>query len=379
MNVNQPHPPPEDLFAYRDGELKAERRAVVEAHVLSCHACREAIDEVSRLESELKRRAEDPGEQYLERMTEQVMGKIQTSEAAPRAERRRSEAEAEWEAKRARAPRFPWVALVSTASAAATVLIIAGLLIRQGAVLKNPPRPSVLERSAPDAARSRAMLDSVGARSDVGATGKKRANREIASKDGEVRGDQKVAIRKELAKSEADQARKADGNVNSPTVQDEKLQYKSGASDETVNQLGAAREKSASEAPAQSAPSPTAAGGLFSSPGEVSRFGALLQRYGLPPVWGPGISDENVLRAEPALRNLYRTGGIASPVDSARARLYFAEAMRVKASAAPDSETVEEIVHHYRRAIRLAAGDPETQRIAAQRLQEFLREQAQQP
>ncbi len=142
----------------------------------------------------------------------------------------------------------------------------------------------------------------------------------------------------------------------------------------------AGREKAASGAPsAQSAPSPQMAGnGLFAEPADP-RFLALLQRYGLPPTWGPGISDENVLRAEPALRNLYRTGGIATPVDSARARLYFAEAMRVKAGAAPDSATADEIIHHYQRAIRLSAGNPETQRIAAQRLQEFLKERTPEP
>jgi hypothetical protein len=86
-----------------------------------------------------------------------------------------------------------------------------------------------------------------------------------------------------------------------------------------------------------------------------------------------------VLRAEAPLRNLYRTGGLESAIDSARARLYFAEAARVKAGADPDSATAEEIIHHYQRAIRLAAGHPDTRGIAAQRLQEFLDERGQEP
>jgi hypothetical protein len=106
---------------------------------------------------------------------------------------------------------------------------------------------------------------------------------------------------------------------------------------------------------------------------------SLFQRYGIPPLWGPGVSDESILRAEPALRNLYRTGGAVTPSDSARVRLYLAEALRVQAGAAPDSAAIDEITHHYRRAIRLAGGDAELARIAAERLQEFQREQHEEP
>jgi anti-sigma factor RsiW len=388
VSPDQLHPSREDLFAYRDGELKPDRRAVIEAHVVSCHVCRELIDEVSRLEADLKSRAEAPGEGYLERLTERVMGKVRAGDTTPVAERRRSDAEVEWEAKHARAPRLPWVALISTASAAATVIVIGVLLIRQGAVLKHPPQVSVLERSAPDAARARGKTDSLGARpSDAGAAGKRRANREVASKEDAQRRDQAAEPRKEVAKVEADRSQKQSGDA-APTVGEGEAKLKEGGNarggvvDEglfgTSKSDQKAQQKDASALPsAPQAAAPQAANEAATAGG--ARFTALLQRYGLPPTWGPGISDENVLRAEPALRNLYRTGGIESPVDSGRARLYFAEAARVKAGAAPDSATADEIIHHYQRAIRLSAGDPETRRIAAQRLQEFLEERTQAP
>jgi hypothetical protein len=52
-------------------------------------------------------------------------------------------------------------------------------------------------------------------------------------------------------------------------------------------------------------------------------------------------------------------------------RLYLAEAARLRAGATPDSATYGSILHHYRRAIRLAR-DAETARVARQRLQDFV-------
>jgi hypothetical protein len=376
MALNQLHPSREDLFAYRDGELKPDRRAVIEAHVLSCHICLELIDEVSGLEAELRSRAEAPGESYFERLTDQVMTRIQTGEAAPQMERRRSEAEMEWEAKRARAPRIPWLALISTASAAATVLVIAGLLIRQGAVLRKPPRPTVLERSAPDAARSRAKLDSLG-NADKDAAGKKRGSRETASKEDQARNDQKMAARKELPKAEADRDLAAGQAAGKPAMQEEQPSHPGPADQGLFSKTSETKPKEAAGSlAAPSARAPEAANEAAPSIAADPRFAAFLLRYGLPPTWGPGVSDESVLRAEAALRNFYRTGGITSPVDSARARLYLAEAVRARESA-PDSATAEEIIHHYQRAVRLSAGDAEVRRIAAQRLQDFLSERAQ--
>jgi hypothetical protein len=82
-----------------------------------------------------------------------------------------------------------------------------------------------------------------------------------------------------------------------------------------------------------------------------------------------------VLRAEPALRNLYRTGGAATALDSARVRLYLAEASRIRlGSDLPDSAAVESITHHYQRAIQLGASDAATASTARARLDDFLRE-----
>jgi len=105
-----------------------------------------------------------------------------------------------------------------------------------------------------------------------------------------------------------------------------------------------------------------------------NRYESALSRFGLPPLWGPGVSDDLVLRAEPVFRNLYRTGGATTPLDSARVRLYLAEAERLRAGAAPDSAAIDEIEHHYQRAIRLGRDDPATVSMAAQRLRDFLSE-----
>jgi len=141
VSANQPHPPREELFAYRDGELKADHRVVVEAHVLGCHACRELIDEVSRMEAELGAGAPAPKEAYFERLTERVMTKVLAADTAPAVERRRPEGEAaaetEWEEKRRLKPKLPWFALASTASAGAAVIVVVVLLVREGAVWRE--------------------------------------------------------------------------------------------------------------------------------------------------------------------------------------------------------------------------------------------------
>src|SRR2546427_1993482 len=139
MTASQPHPTPEDLFAYRDGELKADRRVVMEAHVLGCHVCREMIDEASRLEADLMAGTGAPGDSYFERLTEQVMSRVAAADTAPAHERRRAPAEAELERKRASEPKLPWFALASTASAAAAVIVVVVLLVRHGGDWRRAP------------------------------------------------------------------------------------------------------------------------------------------------------------------------------------------------------------------------------------------------
>ncbi len=382
MRSEQPHPNREELFAYRDGELKADRRVVIEAHVAVCHACRETIDEVSRLESDLKGRAQEPGDSYFSRMTESVMGRIAAVAPPLQHERRRSDAEAEWEKKRTRAPRLPWVAVFSTVSAAVTVVVIGVLLFRQGALMKSAPPVAILENSAPDAARQRAVAESsAGGRAESDASGKKRADEVGRSKDSSTRENAAAGSGEDLAKNEETKDKVAEQEANKPTLQDgdQKLQVRSEApagavvgqkmTSEDLRSLPADQMSAARKA----AESPRTAGAAAEGAGQ---YQALLRRYDLPPLWGPGISDELVLRAEPALRNLYRTGGVTTAADSARARLYFAEAARLKAGSFPDSTAIDEIVHHYQRAIGLSGGDSETGRIASARLQEFLREQS---
>ena len=100
-----PHPSHEELYAYRDGELPAERRLVVEAHVVGCRACRESIDEVSALEAQLRLAPDGVEEGYFDRLTERTMERVHAADIVPRVERRRSAAEIEADETRRR-PRF---------------------------------------------------------------------------------------------------------------------------------------------------------------------------------------------------------------------------------------------------------------------------------
>jgi len=98
-----------------------------------------------------------------------------------------------------------------------------------------------------------------------------------------------------------------------------------------------------------------------------SPYDALMQRLGIPPVWdGSRVTPEALERAEPELRALYVSGGAGQ--DSARIRLYLAEAVRARYTPG-DSVAYEEIEHHYKRAIALSKGDVKTARVAAERLQ----------
>ena len=384
MSANQPHPPREELFAYRDGELKPDRRVVIEAHVLGCHACRELIDEVSRMEAELGAGAPVPKEAYFERLSEKVMAKVLAADTAPAHERRRpeaqAEAEAEWEEKRRLKSKVPWFVLASTASAGAAVIVVAVLLVREGAVLRRAPSVAVLERSAPDAGRLGAKTDS-GASRAGGARGKEkkaaaRAEPPVAAAPS---GDLKVALDKEQPRADT-KAEAYKQKANEPQQEGEVAQGKISDAREkdSVSRAGPRSDELAMN---KAAPQPSAdlAPGGNAAPAVGGALKALLDEYGLPPVWGPGVSDEMLSKAEPKLRNLYVTGGAVTASDSARVRLYLAEAARARAGAAPDSAAIDEIVHHYRRAIRLAGSDAEIRRVAAQRLADFLSELGDEP
>jgi hypothetical protein len=102
----------------------------------------------------------------------------------------------------------------------------------------------------------------------------------------------------------------------------------------------------------------------------VREYDELMSRFGLPPVWDSSVMPEALGRVEPALRNLYVTGRAGS--DSARVRLYLAEAARLR-YAPGDSTLYQEIQRHYQRAIELAGPDAETARVAEQRLRSLER------
>jgi len=103
--------------------------------------------------------------------------------------------------------------------------------------------------------------------------------------------------------------------------------------------------------------------GAGSTPGA---YNALLRRFGLPPVWAEGLSSESLKRAEPELRYLYQSG--RADTDSARVRLYLAEAARLRYVSGQDTTLYYQINRHYRRAIRLGGPDGDVGRIARERL-----------
>jgi len=312
------------------------------------------------------------------------MAKVLAADTRPALERRHpeAEAEAEWEEKRRLKPKLPWFALASTASAGAAVIVVVVLLVREGAVLRQAPSVAVLERSAPDAARMGAKADS-GRANARGARDqeRKRAVRTEPPPATAPSEDSKVALGKVQSRADGQAgANKLKGDQqkqetlaypdkNSPEREKDVASRAASGADELMSKK-AAPEPSAALAPVPLRAGNEEAGGALRS---------LLDRYGLPPVWGPGVSDEMVLKAEPALRNLYRTGGAATAADSARVRLYVAEAIRARVGSAPDSAAVDEIVHHYRRAIRLAGSDAELRRVAAERLADFLSELGDEP
>jgi hypothetical protein len=95
-------------------------------------------------------------------------------------------------------------------------------------------------------------------------------------------------------------------------------------------------------------------------------YDSAVRELGLPPVWDDRVSPDALQRAEPRLRLIYQTGRAGA--DSARVRLYLAEAARLR-YAPGDSALFDQIVHHYLRAIRLAGPGSDVARVATGRLQ----------
>jgi putative zinc finger protein len=322
------HPPSEDLFAYRDGELVPEKRALIEAHVMGCSVCRTFIDQVSALEAELRQSPDQAPAGYLEGLHESVRARIATgaSEAgAGKKERRGDEEGTGGERGRVKeAPSLPWAAIISTVSAAAAVMVVVVILIKQGPYQRMfTPGPKATASRTPAAKNEVAPAP---APTEEGKDRLQKRADEVAMKTAPAPAPAGLAAREEANKA---------------------------ARPESMFQM-VGGEPSA------------AVGSLSEEAARSPRYAAILARYGLPPLWdGARVAGEALANAEPEFRSLYMSG-IAGR-DSARVRLYLAEAARLR-YAPGDSTLYLEILHHYRRAIELAGPDAETARVAAERL-----------
>ena len=382
MKDDSLHPPSEDLFAFRDGELSPEKRAIIEAHVMGCSVCRSFIDQVSSLEAELRQSPDRAPAGYLDSLQEKVRARIAVaaSEAAGvgapavgapegrerrRAavglrERRRDDAGSRRDRGRVKeAPVLPWAAVLSTASAAAAVLVVVAILIKQG-----PYQRMIM----PKASKAVSPSAGVGAKQEGGETGERGAPAGTAGNEARASGapgkkvaagalapgkDAGVAAREKSAAQAEGSA--ADQGALKPNVAPTEQSLTREESPEIRAELK--QQPQASAAPRAPAIEPQAL-----APG----YAAVLSRFGLPPLWdGASVSPEALANAEPELRSLYVSGGAGN--DSARVRLYLAEAVRLR-YAPGDSTLYDEIQRHYRRAIDLAGPDAETARVAEERL-----------
>ena len=355
---NEPlHPSSEELFAYRDGEIVPEKRAIIEAHVMGCSLCRSFIDQVSALEAELRLSADRAPEGYLEGLSESVRARIAAAASgvsAPRAradaedrpalgagERRSEERSAARERGRVKeAPALPWAAVISTVSAAAAVLVVVVILIKQGPYQRMVTQePRAKAGQAPPAIQAPA----------------KQRSREEASGGAPA----PVASAGLKAKKEHTELQEAPG---APAVTDE------AARDQLARRADEMAKNRSEPAPAQVGMEEKAAR-AFAPEEEIAPtpgYETLLTRYGLPPVWnGTRVSAEALANAEPDLRSFYMSGSAGS--DSGRVRLYLAEAARLR-YAPGDSVLYGEILRHYRRAIALGGPSSRLARIAEERL-----------
>jgi anti-sigma factor RsiW len=383
------HPAPEDLFAYRDGELPVEKRSLIEAHVSGCRACRGRIDRVSGLEAALRQRPDEVADEYYAALADSVVRKIGAGaeareeavapapEPEPVAPARRRVRESE-APRRARAPGFPWAPLVSTVAAAGAVVVVVVMLFQQGA-LRRPGVPGAADRVV-----LRGGVPGESAKTPQGGTGGPAGG--VAAPEGGAVESGTAPQTVTRAKGEAKPPATGAGPGETVAIgTPERTEPEPPAQLEEVARADEAREKketvaakardiarNAAPAPAATAPTPSA----LAAPRPGSAYEALVGRYGLPPVYDAGRSPgDAILRAEPALRLLYMGGGAGT--DSARVRLYLAEASRLRYEAQPDSTLYDGVVHHYWRTIRLAirtlGPGSDVERIARERLEGFSR------
>ena len=381
------HPSSEDLFSYRDGELGPEKRAVVEAHVMGCSVCRALIDQVSALEAELRRSPDAAPAGYFDGLSESIRARLTTVSSEPvavgheagatrtaRAESGVEDARVEREGRREKgrvkeAPKLPWAAVIGTASAAVAVLVVVVILIRQGPYQRmvmperrSVPKSAVVnEGQAKDQAQNAPSPSIVTAPSvPVPPESDDRA-KERAALSREDRG-----LRDQLAKKADEVAgMKAPAAAQAPA---EKLRAPelSGGAEFKDN---AEELKQESEQKISSKPSAEPRARQAPASGEGG-YQAILARFGLPPLWDASVTPDALANAEPDLRSYYMSGNAGA--DSARVRLYLAEAARLRYGPG-DTELYEEIQHHYQRVIEMAGSDAEVARVARERLRSLER------
>jgi hypothetical protein len=425
------HPTSEELFAYRDGELPNDRRTHVEAHVIVCAHCKDRIDEMSALESDLRMRADDVGDEYYERMTESVLARarqpvpadeVEEVAVAPAAARSRRGARREsgpqpFDRRRPdevsdgidarRRFRLPWIGIAGSGAAAAAVLIVAVMLFqRQQAWLQSPRPASVQERDA--AAReasggSKAKRKTApGVAADGKAAGNKKTGSAVSGKPGAAAVSE-TAPAPSAAKTRSNEVESgsAPPAAVTPPTSELKLQSDTQPSEERtrdevapptdkdLSQGGELKKESlqrgdsatASGVRQQTAPMAsfnenqvkndqpmrsTAVAGPPGAPGEP--YAQVLREHSLPAVWNSSVSRDALLKAEPDLKRVYQTHKAGA--DSARIRLYLAEAERAKIGSPPDAAHMDAAVNHYRRTISLALahGDTALADVARRRL-----------
>lgn len=403
-HVPMQHPSNEDLFAYRDGELTGEKRFLIEAHVVSCATCRELVDGMSEIEADLKSRPDQVGDEYYARMADSVLGKIgaksaagagagakaqarsrPAAEDAPRVERRRPDTEPEVEGRRRHL--FPWFGVVGAGAAAAAVMVVVVMLAqRQGEWIRAPRPAAPGAPEEPYADRTDSLTEppevvvegkAVGAKGKLrgGALDNKNVMREeaasnLAKQNAPASPEAGVAARTRATARDKD----APGWTETRSA-DEALSGNARTESQKADDNLAARRGAAPQA---SMPAPsTAAGGQVAGASPSDEYAALLRAHGLPPVYDPArVNRDALLKAESDLRYLYMAG--RAQTDSARVRLYLAEAARAKADPA-DSAAVEGVIHHYWRAIRLSRNDPAVSAMAWRRLEEYQRETGRAP
>jgi hypothetical protein len=434
------HPTSEELFAYRDGELPNERRTHVEAHVIVCAHCKDRIDEMSALESDLRMRPDDVGDEYYERMTESVLGRarqpvpadeveeaVVAPAAAPRSRRgaRRESEPPPFDRRRPdvvsdeidsrRRFRLPWIGIAGSGAAAAAVLIVAVMLFqRQQAWLQSPRPAAVGERDAAvreagGASKAKRKTAAPGVAADGKAVGNKKqaTGSAMSGKLGATASETAPAPSVAKTRSNEGESGSASPAAGTATTSELKLQTDTQPSEERTRdevapptdqvdkdaqaagelkkeslQSGGGNDSAiASGVRQQTAPmaslnenqlknnQPVRSTALAPPPGAPGEpYAQVLREHSLPAVWNSSVSREALLKAEPDLKRVYQTHKAGA--DSARIRLYLAEAERAKIGNPPDATHMDAAVNHYRRtiALALAHGDTALADVARRRL-----------